>query len=246
LALAHSRVRLARVLTNMGRFETAETELTDTLPALESSGLPRLLGVYFSIVAHLKLMTGDFASARTHLEKGSTLFHEAKNKFDELQTQGAIADVAWALGDLVAAEAALRENIAIRRKSATSRKGSLGFALANLAGVLTECGEIAEALEAAREALPLLSGVGNAWIFMDHFALRAALAGNVVMAARVAGYADAAYAAKECSRQPNETRAHTRLRALLRERLDPVEFERLLAKGAKMTEDEACRMALED
>jgi hypothetical protein len=31
--------------------------------------------------------------------------------------------------------------------------------------------------------------------------------------------------------------------ALLRERLEPVELERLLAK---MTEDEACQMALED
>ncbi len=86
--------------------------------------------------------------------------------------------------------------------------------------------------------------MGNAWVFMDYLALRLALGGNLACAAKLAGYADAAYAAKV--RQPNEARARDRLHALLRERLEPVELEHLLAKGAKMTEDEACRMALED
>jgi hypothetical protein len=53
------------------------------------------------------------------------------------------------------------------------------------------------------------------------------------------------FAAKETSRQPNEARARDRLEALLREKLTPEELERLLAEGAKMSEDEACRLALE-
>ena len=65
-------------------------------------------------------------------------------------------------------------------------------------------------------------------------------------AARLSGYADAAYAAKATPRQANEARACNRLRALLRERLAADELERLLAEGAKLSEDEACRLALED
>jgi hypothetical protein len=118
--------------------------------------------------------------------------------------------------------------------------------LGNLAGVLTERGKVVAALEAAREALPLLSGVGRAWRFMDHLALRGALAGKVVNAVQLVGFADSMALINGTAREPNEARAHARVHALLRERLEPVELERLLAKGAKMTEDEACQMALED
>ena len=72
------------------------------------------------------------------------------------------------------------------------------------------------------------------------------LAGKVASAARVTGYADAIYAAKEASRQPNEARARNRLLALLREKLSPDDIERLLADGATMSKDEACRLALEE
>ena len=47
-------------------------------------------------------------------------------------------------------------------------------------------------------------------------------------------------------RQPNEARARERLHALLREKLAADELERLLAEGANMSEDDACRLALED
>jgi hypothetical protein len=33
---------------------------------------------------------------------------------------------------------------------------------------------------------------------------------------------------------------------LLREKLDPAELQRLLAEGARLSGDEACRLALED
>ena len=47
-------------------------------------------------------------------------------------------------------------------------------------------------------------------------------------------------------RQPNEARAHERLYELLRKRHEPYALERLLAEGAKMTEEEARRMAIAD
>ena len=92
----------------------------------------------------------------------------------------------------------------------------------------------------------MLHDAGIAWNVLDHLALRAALAGKVASAACLAGFADSSYAAKESPRQPNEARARTRLHALLREKVATDELQRLLAEGAKMSEDEACRLALEN
>ena len=156
-----------------------------------------------------------------------------------------IGDVTWALGDVDAALAAFVETVARIRKSPLVRKDLLGNTLINLAGVRTERGELDQALAAAREGLPLLHEAGYAWNMLDHSALRAGLAGKLANAALLTGYADSAFTANESSRQPNEARAHERIQALLRDKLDHDELTRLLAEGAKMSEDEACRMALE-
>jgi hypothetical protein len=81
---------------------------------------------------------------------------------------------------------------------------------------------------------------------MDHLALRAALTGKHKDAALLAGYTDAAHAARQAIRPPNEARACNRLRALLRKIFVSEELERLLSEGAKMTDDEAGRLALKD
>jgi hypothetical protein len=50
---------------------------------------------------------------------------------------------------------------------------------------------------------------------------------------------------RETSRQPNEARARARLQALLHEKLDADELNGLLAEGEKLSESEACGLALE-
>ena len=75
--------------------------------------------------------------------------------------------------------------------------------------------------------------------------LRAALAGKLANAARIAGYADAERAKKGATREPNEARARERLWVLLGEKLDADQLERLLAEGAKLSEDRVGRLALE-
>jgi tetratricopeptide (TPR) repeat protein len=144
-----------------------------------------------------------------------------------------LADITWALGDLDAALATAVEAIARSRSSPLARRSNFGTALINLAGVRTERGELDEALAAAREGLPLLQEAGYAWNVLDH-------------PARIEGYADSIHTAKESTRQPNEARARERLRALLHEMLAPDELQRLLAEGAKFSEDDACRVSLEE
>ena len=123
---------------------------------------------------------------------------------------------------------------------------SLGVCLINIAGVYTERGQIDQALAAAREGLPLMQDAGYAWATLDYLALRAALSGKLANAAHIAGYADSAHAANVVERQPNEARARTRLQVLLREKFSLDELHRLVFEGATMSEDEACRLALEE
>jgi len=242
--LAYSSVRLARNLAVAGQFEESAAVLAEALPRLENCGLPRLLALYHGSVASLKVFTGDPVAARLHFQQAMTLFREAGNEISALESISNLADVSWTLGDLAAAEASLREYVAMRGKPFVRRAG-LGAALGNLAGVLTERGQLDQALDAAREGLPLIAEAGSAWAYMDHFALRAALAGKHENAAHLAGYADAMYASKQARRPPNELHARARLEEILKQHFDCTNLKKLLRAGGCMSEAGVCSMALE-
>ena len=244
--LGYALVRLGRMWVFMGRFEHAEPLLAEAFPVLERAGPPKALASYFEGVGFLKMLPGDVPGARMQFEKALSLYRTAGAESAALAMLLNLADMTWALGDLDTALTGFREAGALMRKSPLFTKDMLGVCLTNLAGVHTERGELAEALAAASEGLPLRKEGGHAWVALNHLALRAALADKVANAARLAGYADATHAAKDAPRQPNEARARDRLQGLLRENLSPDELERLLAEGARMSEDEACRLALEE
>lgn len=246
LGLGHLLAELGVQLAVIGRHEQAASVLAEAFAMLECAGVPKALARYFEGSGFLKLLTNDVTSARTHFEKALLLYRSAGAEFAVLVTLLNLADVTWALGDLDAALAACIDAVASLRKSPLARKYHLGTALTNLAGVHTERGELVEALAVAEEGLPLREEAGQAWIALDHLALRAALAGKLANAVRLAGFADSTYKAKATSRQPTEARARERLQTLLHEKLAPDELEHLLAEGAKMHEDEACRLALEE
>ena len=73
-----------------------------------------------------------------------------------------LADVEWALGELDAAVARMRETTELLRKTPFT-KVMLGICLTNLAGVHIERGELDDAFVAASEGLPLLKEAGFAW-----------------------------------------------------------------------------------
>jgi hypothetical protein len=85
---------------------------------------------------------------------------------------------------------------------------------------------------------------GYAWGALDHLALRAALVGRCADAARIVGYVDGVFAARRVVRQANEARARARLDHVLHERLEGHERSKLMAEGATMAEEDACRLAL--
>jgi len=240
-----SLMRLGGELAHMGRVEPAKALLSEALPLLERGGPSKALAEYFRFVGHLRMLSGDLVDARLNYEKAASLSRKTGAEGIGLAALSSLAEIDWTAGNLGAALETYREAIALTRKSLPGRRRTLGLYLTNLAGVYTESGELDAALDAAREGLALHQDSGYAWFTLDHLALRGALAGNPVAAARIAGYTDAAHEANGAARQPNEARARDRLNAILREKLPTDELERLLAEGAKMSDDDACRMALE-
>jgi predicted ATPase/DNA-binding winged helix-turn-helix (wHTH) protein len=245
LGLAHTLMMLGRTLARLGKFDDSKAALNEAGSLLEHIELPWLRGLYFFNQGFLKSISGDPAGARNDYEQSRALFLDAGDEFTAASAQGNLANVMWALGDLEATKDALRRHVALLRASSMKTKRMLGWWLASLAGVLIELGELDEAMVAGREGLPLLLEDGSAWIFGDHFALRAALAGRFFDAARLAGYSDYTYSKQEAMRQPVEARPRERLLSVLHQQLPADELERLRAEGATLSDAQACRLALE-
>jgi tetratricopeptide (TPR) repeat protein len=243
--LAHAALWLARALTIVGRYEASASALAMALPALERSSLPKLRAFYLANAGFLKTQTSDLGAAQTLLNEAASLYRELGSAVGVAASLNNVANVSWALGDLTAAESAFREVVALHRASGHPGKDPLGFSLWNLAGVLTERGKLIEALDAAREGLPLLEGAESAWLLVDHLALRAALAGDLLNAVTIAGFADAEHAAKGGRRQINEARARERVNKLASRYFDAAVLERHLHLGGRLSTAEACRLALD-
>jgi tetratricopeptide (TPR) repeat protein len=192
-------------------------------------------------------MSGDLASARDETEHALSLYRAAGAQRGTMNALGNLAEISWELGDLDAALVRLDECVSQARKASSfNQRLSLGLALGLLAGVLTERGQLDEALAVGREALLLLKEAGVSFMLFDTFALRAGLVGKLVNAARLQGHSDSYFASRGVPRANNHARIRERLHVLLNEKLGPDELARLLVEGSKLSEDEACRIALED
>lgn len=226
-----------------GRAEQARARLSEALPLLERTDQPKAVAECLIGLGYLEMAADRLEAGLRCCEQSAALCRAAGAERIAVGALQMLAYIHWSSGQLDSAIGEFREAAAIARK--LKRRVALGQILTNLAGALTARGELGEALVAAREGLPLRHEAGEAWFAMDHLALRAALAGKTAESARLAGFADGAHAAKDYARQPNEARARERVHALLGEKLSAGELESLLAAGAKMSEDDACRLALE-
>jgi hypothetical protein len=85
-------------------------------------------------------------------------------------------------------------------------------------------------------------------LFSDDPPMLAALEGRPRTAARLAGYADALFAARGLIRHPNEVASRERCHALARAALGETTFERLLAEGRQLRDAqiEALAFATDD
>jgi len=244
VGLAHTLIYLGRSLARLGRFDESEQALAEARSRLTAVDPPWLHAIYYFHLASLKSLRGDFVAARMANHQAHGLFIQAGDEFTAAAAQGNLANISWALGDLAEAEAAFRGVLALLRASPIKTKRMLGWSLASLVGVLTEQGALDEALAAGREGLPLLLEDGSAWMFIGHFALRAALANRLSDAASLAGYWECACMREQHQRHPIDERTREHLLAVLQRQFPPDELENLFVEGARLSEAQACQLAL--
>jgi hypothetical protein len=120
----------------------------------------------------------------------------------------------------------------------------LSYARLNLTAALLATDKPDEAREVAKEGWPHAALFGTQAPWADHLALLAALSGRPHAAARLIGYADALYRAREDRRQVNEARSVQRAVRLARDALGTDEVAVLTAEGAAFSDADADRLAL--
>lgn len=223
--------------------DEAQRALTEAHLLLKDAATPRYLGWYFEARAKRVRESGP-ALARTYYESALREYRSIGAERAIADVANSVADLTWITGDLDAAIAGMREAIAINRKSGVAHKSSLGLGLANLAGAHAERGDLDEAFAAASEAVPLIREDGWFYRFCDHFALRIAKTGQAQAAARLLGYAEGEHARFGANRESNEVRAHISVLKILGDAMAPDALAQRLAEGAKLTEDEAAKLAL--
>jgi hypothetical protein len=114
----------------------------------------------------------------------------------------------------------------------------LAYARLNVAAAWLALDGTAEAEPLLRAAWPAARRVQRLSWWCDHAALLAALQGRPADAARLAGAAEARYAAAHDRRQANEAREHARTRAALHAGLGAAELAACMAAGAALADDE--------
>ena len=206
--------RLAHELAVMGRVDEASTILVLSFAELEDAGMPKALGDCYDFSAVVKSMKDDQLGARADLESALALYRDVGAERYATYTLVQLADINWALGELDAAVAGMRE-AAVRLRNIPHAKVMLGFCLTNLAGVLCRARRARPGARGGARGSPVAHGRG---VRLDQCrsarAARCAL-GRLADAARIAGFADAMTAKKkEAFRQTNEARARKRLEAL--------------------------------
>lgn len=226
-----------------GRLAQAEAAIAAVQGPLGDQSPARTRARCSELSALLAIRRDRMAEGCAALDRARALYRSAGQRRQEIRILGNLADTRWALGELDAAAEGFREVARLGREQFTTAK-SLGFCLMNLAGVLTEAGRLDEALDAAKEGLPLATAAGVGWISMDHLALRAALAGRPDDAARVTGYVDATHEKNGAVRHVNERRARDRIEHMLARHLAANESSRLRAEGAALGDEAALRLAL--
>lgn len=152
-----------------------------------------------------------------------------------------LADHALMAGNVI--DAIALGQVAVAELRTLNLPTRLAWALANLCAAHLMVDELAPARAAAVEAWPLMWQNESGTDLLNHVALMAARTGRHVVAGKILGFAEAAYAANQDVAQPNESR----LAALAAEAIDvalgPGEQGVLRAQGAKLSVVEAEALA---
>lgn len=213
------------------------------LAAIGSHDVPRLRAAILSWYGFCLGLCDEFERGRRAYEEAVALLRQAGDALRLLAPLTNFADLEFKSGNVEAALQLGFESIAVSREFGTMT--SIPFL--NVAAYLLAAGRLGDAWENAREGL--LHGLKRqrhliVAIALQHLAQVAARQGDTETAARLVGYADAAYASERHDRHPTEKHEYERIVAILRNAYAPSRLNALLTDGRALSQDAAVKLAL--
>ncbi len=222
--------------------ETQEAEMSELI-ALEDPQWPagvRAQGA--NAAACWYSSSGDFDSALHWRQRTLELYQQAGSTWRGLVAHANLMDSLLAAGRIDEAIACGMQLQA--RLHGTRQLAALPAARLNLAAAYLSKDDVAAARALAHDGLPQALRLGWQPYWADYLALMAALEHRPRAAACLLGFADAAYAAIDCSREVNEARAVERAAALCLARISAAIFDELKREGARLNNEAFAGLAL--
>ncbi len=243
---ARAKGDAAFALRQMGRLDEAVELLTQ---AIDTS---RSLGDKFGVLMGLSTRggcaynLGDFKLGREYYSQALALSKELANDMQTSFVLSNLAELEFADGH---ADEALRSAKELAEQRTRSQNlTNLATSKTNVAAYCIWLGQLDEACQSAREALYIsrsITALYSTSIACQHLGLIASLRGRPQVAASLLGFVNEQYRKIETEREPTEKLCYDKFMASLREQLSETEIEKLLAEGARWTEDKAIEVALE-
>jgi predicted ATPase/DNA-binding winged helix-turn-helix (wHTH) protein len=240
LRLAWAVILMAHNYVYQGRYADARAALFEAEEILSAHGYRRkALPVVMNSLGFVAATMDETVEARRYFGRALELSRAAGDVAQEGYCLAHLAEFEFKMGAVgVAVE---RAQEAVRAFRSVHHRVFLGTALVNLTAYLLAQDHLTEARAFAEEALSLVRDRGGVIVFahLQQWALLAAIEGRYEGAARLAGYADAGYAASGENREATEQGLHDRLSKLLKTSLSPKIILTHTSEGARWNEDQA-------
>ena len=240
LALAH----LVFTHSGSGGAPEAVTAFAEMQRLEDPDWPPSVRGFGRKVEANHALDRGDFDHATSATRERLALGTECGSRREVNASLNNLADLALIRGD--ADEAARMCRLLIPRLQARETS-TRAVTMGNLLNALLKQGDGAEARIAATELVAVLRQIDFLFLMFvaDGLALLAAREGRLATAARLVGFADAAYAAQGQGRELNEAWARGEVARLLEAGATAAGRASWLAEGALLEPAAVCAAALE-
>jgi predicted ATPase/DNA-binding XRE family transcriptional regulator len=243
--IARALLLYAQEATHLRRFDDAERAFIQAEAMPETSPSDRIY--LLAMRANMNTLRGDLEAALPMWEQLRNEQHLLGGGEAEQTTAQNLAEVEHMRGQTQRAIEIVRETLPAARAGAN--KLLLVGLLGNLSGYLAALDDLHGAAVAAREGIRIRAAMESEHIqvaiVMEHLALVSAAHGDLVRAAMLEGYADAAMLTHDAVRGYTEDTTHARLTTILRDGLAPEELTRLTTKGAALSPMEATALALD-
>jgi tetratricopeptide (TPR) repeat protein len=241
--LGDALCQYAFALLAAGDYRAADVPLREA-QAIEGLS-PRLRLSLLQYRALLSTSTGDFDAAARILGQVIEQWRSVGDKGNEALSMQQLANVEFERSAYHRAIDLMHRSIALQRQVGSS--GNLGFFLCTLGSMLALDGEFDAAIPPAIEAIMIWASRDprhmDATLTMELLAYITAANGDLVRAARLTAYTDAARARMGLNHDGIARAVYDRLAALLREQLTPDDLARLTAEGAALSPKDAIALA---